>query len=390
MFGKKKKEPKVEQVFNSSDEKNNQDQNNEDLEKLNLNKNAIDENDNGSDSEDLSKFQIDKLEKLDEVKSKISKILQSADVEIVDENFGDEYETGDGSDSDKKKQQDYDELKALFGEGDKNKKKELTLTIDDFDYTYVGQYVDEFDLLHAKSIKKLKMHRKHSKLMKRLLIAASVLVVVAVGIIVSIVLTRETPIYLKSVKLNQTESEYYVYDHFNYTGLYFLAEYSDGTTQRIKLDKSHLTNIVGLYDLDSQNNVQFRAGGNKAVLTFAYQGFSIDYTVNIKEKTESGIYAEYTSGLFNLKAGDIISKDYIRLAITYADFGDEFLDISNFKIYINENGYGSYEECEYKYNQGGFEVPELMTLSSNTKFKITYKTFELIISYVEGQHTARS
>ena len=80
MFGKKKKEPKVEQVFNSSDEKNNQDQNNEDLEKLNLNKNAIDENDNGSDSEDLSKFQIDKLEKLDEVKSKISKILQSAEI----------------------------------------------------------------------------------------------------------------------------------------------------------------------------------------------------------------------------------------------------------------------------------------------------------------------
>ena len=100
-------------------------------------------------------------------------VVRNNAIEIVDENIGDEYESG-GATSDEKSQQDYDSLKALFGDKAKGKKDEVTLTIDDFDYTYTGQYLDEYDLMHMKAIKKIRLQRKYPKGLKKFLIACIV------------------------------------------------------------------------------------------------------------------------------------------------------------------------------------------------------------------------
>ena len=163
---KKKKEPKVEKVFDSSSGEE---------------QSSVAENTPGSDvdeaknktSEDLNDFfgiqeeeeeesnltpaQKEQIEKLNAVKSKISKILQSQNIEIIDENIGDEYESVNATKE--FNQQDYDALNTGFAA--KNKTKELTLTIDEFDYTYVGQYLEEFDLMHIKSIKKIRLQKKY-------------------------------------------------------------------------------------------------------------------------------------------------------------------------------------------------------------------------------------
>ena len=55
------------------------------------------------------------------------------------------------------------------------------------------------------------------------------------GGVLAFFLTREQPVYLKSVTLNQTERSYYLNEVFDYTGLYFIAEYSDGRKENIEL-----------------------------------------------------------------------------------------------------------------------------------------------------------
>ena len=181
-MARKKKQPKIEKVFDSSS-KEEQLLSAENYEKKEVS--AVDEilevyDDSVDDG--LTDSQREKKERLDSVKSKIAQILKSQNIEIVDENFGDEYETGSGGSTEERSQQDYDSLKALFGDKDKGKKQELTLTIDDFDYTYVGQYIDEYDLMHMKNIKRIKLQKKYPKWMKKAIIAASVIAVVGVGV----------------------------------------------------------------------------------------------------------------------------------------------------------------------------------------------------------------
>lgn len=323
--------------------------------------------------EEITEAQQKKYEKIGEVKEKISKILQAKNIEIVDENIGDEYET-DESDSQKQQQQDYDSLKALFGDEDKNKKKELTLTIDDFDYTYVGQYVDEFDLMHVKNIKHIKLRRKHSKHFKKIIIAAAVVCVAAIAGIVTFLLLRTKPIVIQSVALNQTKNSYYINQDFEYTGLYFKVTYSDGTVRQIPLDSSYLTDIVGNYERQSDGKIKF-TGGAQADLTFAYNGFNVYYQVEIKHKTLVGLDAIFADGLFNLKAGDIITNDYLELLCDYGSYGKEVLPFSSaVRIAVDEI---TLRYVSLSGGVSGYQVEN--DIQSNSEIEISYSDKSFII-----------
>ena len=383
-MAKKKKQPKIEKVFEgSSTEEQVSAAENEEKKEIS----AVDEflgvdpNDPG---DGLTDSQREKKEKLDSVKSKISQILKSQNIEIVDENFGDEYEAGTGAANAEKAQADYDSLSALFGDANKNKKKELTLTIDDFDYTYTGQYIDEYDLMHLKNIKRIKLQRKYPKWMKKAIIAASIIGVIGVGAFLGFYLTRDIPVFLKNVTMSQTEHDYYVNEVFDYTGLYLIAEYSDGSVQHIKLNQSHLSNVLGRVDhvgKDGQD-IQFLSG-NAAVLTFNYQGFDVTYTVNLLKKVESGLQAIYTKGLFEVKGDDYITNDVLNVLIDYGDFGKEEVRLSSsaLELYVDS------EKLQYVSGKG-FEV--ISDISTSSTIKIVYKynsgasKIELEFTYQDG------
>ncbi len=337
----------------------------------------IDESDpTNYESEKVTEAQQRQYEKLGNVKEKISKILKASNIEIIDENIGDEYESDGESDSKKQQQQDYDSLKALFGDADKNKKNELTLTIDDFDYTYVGQYVDELDLMHVKGIKHIKLQRKHSKHFKKFVIAAAVILVAGLGGLLGFLLLRQKPVTLQSVALNQTSNIYYVNQNFEYTGLYFVAKYSDGTTRRIPLSNEYLYDVVGSVDR-SNNSIKF-LGGAQADLTFTYNGFNVVYNVEIKHKTLEGIQAFYTDGLFNLKAGEYLTNDYLIVLCDYGEYGVEELALSSL-VKITVDGH----ELVYSSNNNGYIIEnELSSLTS--VIKIEYNGFPLEFDFEQG------
>ncbi len=353
MFGKKKEEKDIEKTneeTNLPNEENEQQETqvNDSTEEF-LNEISPDEQDDSYESEP---------DKFDSVKSKISKILKSSNIEIIDENEGDEYEFA--NDQDKEKQQhDYDELKAIFGSGNKEKKQELTLTIDDFDYTYTGEYLDEFDLVHIKNIKKIKLQHKHSKLIKRIVIAASVLIVVGVAVTLSILLTRKTPVYLKSVSLSKTEQSYLLNESFDYTGIYILAEYSDGRVERIKLDSSHFYDSTGYVERPG-NDLVF-TGGEEATLVFSYSDFQTSMKIKILSKEIENLSAKASKGLSTLSFGDYITeKDLIIFAkyLVYHETNviresNEIIRLSN-DVTIRVGGEGTV--LNYVPEKNGYEV----------------------------------
>lgn len=361
MFGKKKSVPKVEELEkeNNESEKSKEQETkvNDSTEEL-LNEISPEEN----------KDYEDEYDKYSSVKSKISRILKSSNIEIIDENEGDEYEFE--NDKDKEKQQhDYDELKAIFGGNNKDKKQELTLTIDDFDYTYTGEYLDEYDLVHIKNIKKIKLQHKHSKLIKRLAIAASVLIVVGVAITLSIVLTRKTPVFLKSISLSKTEQSYYLNESFDYTGIYILAEYSDGRVERIKLSKDYFYDSQGY--VERPGNELVFTDGQEAMLYFKYQEKQASIKINILRKEMTGMFVEKSKRLENLSYGDYITQEDLLIFVRYSNYPDELINFSD-KLTIAVGGGGTI----LKY------VPEINGYEVTTSLKGTYLT----ISYAGVSH----
>lgn len=335
MFGKKKKEPKVEKLIdNASNDENvelNEDQNQE--KKMSDQEKLIMGVDKKSDKEELSEGQKRQIEQLGSVKEKIAKILKSSNIEIVDENFGDEYDSGSGEGSDAQKQQEYDSLKALFGDKEKTK-KELTLTIDEFDYTYTGKYLDEFDMMHLKSIKRIRLQNKYAKKIRKIALISSIILVLIGSGIAAYFMMREQPVYLKSISLNQAESVYYNYEYFDYSGLYIIAEYSNGTKERIKLKPSHLVDTTGNMS-KSGDDIQF-TGTVPAVLKFSYGGKTVDHSITVENKRMTGLAAIYSDGLFNLSAGDLINQDNLKILNKYANYNTEYIDYgSNISISIN-------------------------------------------------------
>ena len=352
------------------------------------------------DDSKLTEKEKAKKEKLKKVQSKISRILQSNNIEIVDENIGDEYESEEETDSDKQKQQDYDSLKALFGNDDKGKSKEVTLTIDDFDYTYTGKYVDELDLIHMKNIKRIRLQNKHKKLIKRLVMAAAIIVVLAVGIVVGINLTKETPVYLKSIALSQTSQSYFRDEYFDYTGIYILATYSDGRVQRVKLSECILSSTLGYVEGGTSGNNQEKkplkycppmkfTGGNNATLTFSYSNMQVEFTVNIVEKVDDGLTCKYTDGIFGLKAGDYITKDYLIAMVDYENYNSIRLDYStgNFSITVDGN------KLSYKKENLGFLLENdvtkdsVITVSYGNKYSVdlVYGEYSVSDSQTRGR-----
>lgn len=393
MFGRKKKEPKVEKVFVDKTEKEessqNQENTNGDAENQEQQLTGLEEfedpNAEVNEDDGLTEIQKQKYEKLGNVKDKISKILKSSNVEIVDENIGDEYDLDYATDSEKQQQQDYDSLKALFGNKDKSKKQELTLTIDDFDYTYVGQYIDEYDLMHMKGIKKVRLQRKYPKHLKKFLIAACVVLIAGLGGFLGYYFTRETPVYLKSVALNQTENNYYIYENFDYTGLYLITEYSNGVKQYIPLNGNYLVDIIGRVERNG-DDIQF-TGGTLAELTFSYQGFNVKYSVNILEKIKEGLIALYSPGFFNLQSGEYITDDYLKILCDYGDYGQELLDLSSSEIELYVNDTKLNYVTNYGETKSGFLLTENLTESST--IRVSYQGIELEFTYDEMNNFAR-
>ncbi len=385
MAGKKKgkKEPKIEKVFdNSSDAEMNEAQNAENSQNMSDEDKLILGVDSKNENE-LTEAQKEKLEDLSSVKDKLSKLLKSSNIEIIDENFGDEYESGSSGGGDGKQQQDYDSLKDLFGTGDAGKKKELTLTIDDYDYTYTGQYLDEFDVSHLK-IKRIRLQNKYAKKIKKIALIASIALVVVGGAVAAFLLTREKPVYLKSISLNQEQGTYFINDYFDYSGLYILAEYSDGRVERIKLKSTHLQDKVGNIAQEG-DDLQF-TGTQPASLTFGYGGKTVAYSVVVTNKQPSGLKANYTGGLFNLEAGDEIDKKVLKLFVKYSNFKPTILNYNgdNTTIYIN----GSL--CTYDSNKSAFIAsvgtkPAVEGDLSSAVIRILYGGYEIQITDVAGQ-----
>lgn len=374
-MARKKKEPKVEKVFKNEDEKT--DVQIDEVETEEISGSNIDDflGVEEAPEEKLSDKQKNKLEKINAVKSKISKILQSSNIEIVDENFDDDYESSDAPGV--ISQEDYDSLKSQYGAGGKDgKKKEVTLTIDDFDYTYVGQYLEEYDLMHMKNIKRVKIQKKKNPKLKKFLIAASVVLAIAGGAVAAFFFTKKTPVFLESVTLNQTSRSYYTDQSFDETGLYFIAQYSDGTIKRVKLEQTHFNSELstGKFERlgEEKKEIVFVNNGT-ANLVFSYEGFNVNYEVTVKKKTETGLKAIYNEGIFKIQAGGVlIPRDLIWIFVKYEGIGEGYLGHSaNNGISIYVDG----AKCEQ--NKDGYIVQNGTTTGSQIIVK--YGAYELIL-----------
>lgn len=383
-MAKKKKEPKVEKVFG---DKTKQD------DKPKVEENGVEENaeevvSSGSDIDDflgiveeeppkddgLTDKQRVKLEKINNVRDKISKILKTSNVEIVDENFDDDYEYGSGEISSEQSQQDYDSLKAMFKGKDKSK-DELTLTIDEFDYTYIGQYLEEYDLLRMKNIKKVKIIRKRSPKLKKFLIAACLILLVGAGAVLGFLFTRPQPVYLKNVSLNKFERDYYVHDTFEYSGLYFIAEYSDGSIQKIKLtsDYYNAERSTGIIDRTGENNeiISFKQA-ETVNLVFSYQGFDVKYVVNVEERVETGLHAVYT-GLYNVGENRVVNEENILSLVLYdKENKPTVIDLSQVELYVGTDKYSYIDDVGFRITKG---------TDKNSEIRIVYGTFSVTLEY---------
>lgn len=393
MFGKKKSDGKSEKkkdkkLFKKKKNLNPEEQNDtvsqQPAEGLPENP---DENAEGSapqEEVELTEEQKEKLEKLDTVKSKISKILKSSNIEIVDENVGDEYEEEQGGErDDKQKQQDYDSLKAEFGKGDKNKKKEITLTIDDFDYTYVGKYVDEYDLMHRKNIKRIKLPSKATKILKRVAIVAVALIVVIVGIVVAVKMMSTPSYYIEKVVLSQNDQTYFVNEDFDFTGLYLYVTESNGRHRRtstVNLNGSNFkSGSEGVnYSVSRDGNgyvtsIKFLASGT-VKLTFMYGNYVITEPLNINviTKEECGITVKYSSGIFNLKSGDKLSESNFFVLKDHSNYSSELLSLSRVRVELDG------VQLAYDNESRSFTINKDVTADS--VFTFTYGSYKVEVA----------
>lgn len=376
MFGKKNQAPKIESVFlPSKDEKREEEEKRareydeahkqQNVEEEELSEELIDDesaDENGTEpseetsesegeqivvdgetltqegeSEELKELEREKQEQLDSVQSRISRILKNGSVEIVDENAGDIYEFGESSDKERKQQEDYDSLKALFGT-EKAKSLEITVVEDEFDYAYVGQYVDELDILHIKNIKHVKLQSKHSKAFKILTAAAVLVAVLVLAIVLPLVLLREKPVYLVSISLNQSEASYFVDEQFVFSGRYIIAKYSDGSSKRVQLSYNMLDRDSTYGSIIYSNgNVIFSSGGTSSVarLAFNYEGMSTVLEVTVKQKQIVGIGAT-SNELFNTPGtATFIGKDKLVVYVEYEQLGAQELEFSaDIQVYV--------------------------------------------------------
>ena len=235
--------------------------------------------------------------------------------------------------------------------------------------------------MHMKNIKRIRLQRKYPKHLKKALIIGSIVLVAGLGAFLGYYFTREVPVYLKTVTLSQTQQEYYVDEIFDYTGIYLIEEYSDGSKKEVALTKEHLTSEpLGLHTMvgDDGKDVKF-GNGSFVTLTFTHQGFDVDYTVNVLKKEEKGLQAIYADGLFNLKQNEYISNDILRVLVDFGGYGKQLLKLSDSRLSIYHGN------IELVYEKEGFKLTSNITTES--VIKIVYnKSITLSITYVEGQN----
>ena len=332
------------------------------------------------DLSSLSPKEREKLEKINSLKSKLSHILQSKDIEIIDENEGDEWEYEAGPTGDiKKQQQDYDSLKSRFSRSSKDKKTELTLEIDDFDYTYVGKYVDEYDVIHMRTIKKIKLPNKYAKVIKKVTIAVACVAILIVGIVVAYNLTKVDPEHLTGAYLSQTSQSYYINETFDFTGLYIYAQYSTGRIEKVPLTIEHFDKYLGGAVERYGDTLKF-ANGTGTTLTFHYAGLvngitfetDLELFIEIVTKNEDGLGVIYSDGIFNLEKDEYITSKHLVSLIEYDNYSSMVIDIQG--LTINVDG----TDLAYEKAVKGFRVTKNMTSSS--KIVISYKVKKQIVS----------
>ena len=380
-----KKVAKIEKVFGNTSGENKQeefsDEKKSEYDVLSEYEDEQPENDSQEESQALTQKQLQKQSEIETVKSKISKILKSTNIEIVDENFGDEYEL-DESDSQKQSQQDYDTLKALFGDKDRNKKDELTLTVDDFDYTYVGKYIEEFDLMHVKNIKHIRLKNPYAKKIKKALIAASVVFALVIGGFAGFYFTRQTPVTVTSVTLSQNASTsiYHTGDDFCFDGLDINVKYSDKTTKKVKLSKQYLDHIEGGGYEILNDKIQFLGGS--VLMVFNYEGNTLNYSVEVKNRELQGIKVSYADGIFDLKKDEYI--------VGYPNGKNDFVVKFDYGDYYGYSKNGSYSYitikvdgmiCSYE-NGRGWKVPKatkdsILTIEYNNEAENQYYKLDI-------------
>lgn len=325
---------------------------------------------------ELSESQKQKKEQLDSVRSKISRILKSGNIEIVDENTGDEYDVEETSDSEKKKQQDYDSLKSIFGGKDKNKKQELTLTIDDFDYTYIGKYVEDLDLIHKKNIKKIKLPSKALKIVRRVAIVLVLIGVLIGGAIFAINFTKEPIYFLDKVTLSQDSQTYFVDENFDFTGLYLYLTYSNGknsytTSTPLTISYFSQANSRGNFNA-GRNSITF-TGGTEVTLSFAYGGKLCSMAIEIERKDNIGITAKYTNGLFELRSGDLINSKNLIMLVDYENYNSEVLDLDTFTLKV--------DGVTQTYDKGTSSILLNRNISHSSVIEITYNSYSVNLTY---------
>ena len=325
------------------------------------------------DESTLSPKERERLEKLRSVKSKISHILQSKDIEIIDENEGDDYEFETGSTGDKKKQQqDYDSLKARYSRSGKDKKQELTLQLDDFDYTYVGKYVDDYDVIHMKTIKRIKLPNKHAKLIKKIAIGVACVAVVIIGGVVAYNLTKVDPEHLTGAYLSQTSQSYYRNELFDFTGLYIYAQYSTGRVEKIPLKMEHFVSYLGGGVEKYGDTLRF-ASGFGTTLTFHYEGFvggidfktDLDMNITIMTKNENGLAVIYSDGIFGLEKDEFITDKHLIPLVEYENYSSTKIELQSVTVKVDG------VDLEYDRTAKGFKVKNDMT--STSKIEVSYR-----------------
>ena len=266
----------------------------------------------------------------------------------------------------------------MFGGKEKAKKQELTLTIDDFDYTYVGKYVEDLDLIHKKNIKKIKLPSKAMKIVRKVAIIVILVSALIVGGVFALKFTREPAYFLDKVVLSQEKQSYFVDENFDFTGLYLNLTYSNGKKSymnSIPLTISHFSqaNSRGNFNV-GKSTITF-TGGTEVILSFAYGGKICSMSIEIERKEIKGITAKFTNGLFNLQSGDKLTNKNLFVLVDYDNYNSEILtfDSLTFKV----------DGVTQNYNKNSGTIDLNKNITHDSTIEITYSGHTASLRYDE-------
>ena len=103
------------------------------------------------------------------------------------------------------------------------------------------------------------------------------------------------------------------------------------------------------------------------------EGFNVNYEVTVKKKTETGLKAIYTDGIFQIEAGGVlVPRDLIWVFVKYEGIGEGYMEHSaNNGVSIYVDG----AKCEQ--TADGYVVQNGTTSASQILIK--YGSYELLL-----------